>query len=974
MPSEKAHAVSSRDDENSDESAADAGRNAIERASYVFGPFRLLPQQRLLLGADGPLAIGSRAFDILTFLVARAGGAVSKEELLRHAWPNTFVEDDNLRVHIAALRRALSAAAPGMTFIATEIGRGYRFVAPVSVAPPETAASTTPPPNLPPNLPGDLGIIGRGDDIAAVARHLSRARLVTIVGAGGVGKTTVAAAAARDAAAQGQTVIFVDLSTVGDPQLVPIAIAAALGAATYPNALDATVAALRHRPSLLLLDGCEHLAHAVAVASDRICRQVPDATILATSRAPLGLAQEHVFRLEPLASPAPGSALLPQEALAYAAVELFVTRARERSGYELAGDDAPVVADICRLLDGIPLAIELAAARATTLELGTIRASVSDSLSLLTHGPRNAPLRQQTLTATLDWSYSLLSDTEACILRGVSVFAGYFSSDDAIAVVADAELSPAELAAGIAGLTAKSLIASSVRDGALRHRLLESTRVYASGRLEAVGEDRDRTRRHAEHLLGVFERAEAEWNSRPTRDWAASYAVRIDDLRKALGWAFAPGGDAHLGLRLTSAAIPLWDALSLVGESRSHVARALTVFESGVCENGPIEAKLRASHAWGLTLEETLVPEIEGAWERCIELARRNANADIELRALWGLVYYLIYSGRPADAFAPLGGFAEVAAREDAAALPDGERLRALAEFQTGDLKSAHRRIETLARGRQPRSPPVKLGRFHFDRTVAIHSTRSLTLWLLGYPDQAARAATQSVDTALSIDHGVSVSNSLVASALLVALWRGAVDEADAYLALLYDTVCRNDIWVWRPLAKTLTAWAVTERGSTDAIDALRASIAELERARFLIRVPFYRSVLAEALAARGDLDEAQTTIAAAEAGVATQRETWCRPEVLRVAGVVHMRSGDRDGAAGLFARAMADAEAMGARSWQLRIATAMMDLGSQRGAAEQLDQHYRRFDEGLSTRDLVRARALLAGTGPAAGIRDTQT
>ena len=215
---------------------------------------------------------------------------------------------------------------------------------------------------------------------------------------------------------------------------------------------------------------------------------------------------------------------------------------------------------------------------------------------------------------------------------------------------------------------------------------------------------------------------------------------------------------------------------------------------------------------------------------------------------------------------------------------------------------------------------------------------------------------------------------SLVASALLVALWRGAVDEADAYLALLDDTDCRNDIWVWRPLGRTLAAWAVTERGSTDALDALRSSIADLEKARFLIRVPYYRSVLAEALAASGELVEAQTTIAAAEAGVATRRETWCRPEVLRVAGVVRMRCGDPDGAASLFARAMANAEAMGARSWQLRIAIAMMELDPQRGAAETLHRHYRQFDEGLSTRDLSRAHALLAGTGLAAGVRDAQS
>ncbi|MBB3971843.1 ATP-binding protein [Hansschlegelia beijingensis] len=411
---------------------------APEESQYFFGPFRFVPHTRLLLADGQPVTIGSRAFDILTLLVARAGSVVSKEDLVRHTWPNTFVEEHNLRVNIAALRRALAAVAPGMAFIATEIGRGYRFVAPVSV---ETMV-IAPVANSPANLPKDLGVIGRADDIEAVVRQLATARLVTIVGAGGVGKTTVAAAAARRAAALGQTVTFVDLSTVGDPQLAPIAIAAALGAATYPNALDAAVAALRLQPGLVVLDGCEHLAHVVAVSAERLHKLASAASILATSRAPLGLSQEHVYWLQPLASPRPDVALRVDEALAFPAIELFVIRARQRNGYELCSGDAPVVADICRLLDGIPLAIELAAARVITLDLTTIRALVSNSLALLAHGPRSAPLRQQTLTATLDWSYSLLSEDEALILRSVSVFAGYFGADDAIAVVANAHLSP----------------------------------------------------------------------------------------------------------------------------------------------------------------------------------------------------------------------------------------------------------------------------------------------------------------------------------------------------------------------------------------------------------------------------------------------------------------------------------------------------------------------------------------------------
>jgi DNA-binding winged helix-turn-helix (wHTH) protein len=347
---------------------------ALAERAIGFGPFRLLPTQRLLLEADKPVRLGSRALDILIALVERPGELVSKAELMARLWPSAFVEEGTLKVHVAALRRALGDGHSGRRFIATSPGQGYHFVAPVTRAEePErtapTAASTGHERNLPVLL---TRLIGRSDTIARLAEQLPRQRLLTVVGPGGIGKTSVALAVAdTQIAAYEHGVWLVDLAPLADPRFVPTALAAAIGfEIRSENSLPGLIAFLKDKRMLLVLDNCAHVVDAAAGLAVAILKGAAGVHILATSREPLRAQGEQVYRLPPLSSAPASPRLSAAEALAYPAVELFVERAGSLGEFELRDADAPIIAEICRQLDGIPLAIEFAAARVGALASG----------------------------------------------------------------------------------------------------------------------------------------------------------------------------------------------------------------------------------------------------------------------------------------------------------------------------------------------------------------------------------------------------------------------------------------------------------------------------------------------------------------------------------------------------------------------------------------------------------------------------
>jgi predicted ATPase/DNA-binding winged helix-turn-helix (wHTH) protein len=469
-----------------------------------FDQFQILPGQRLLLEAGRSVRIGSRAFDLLVTLLERPGERVTKAELLARVWPDTHVGEGNLKFQVAALRRALRDGKDGRRFIDTSQGQGYSFVTPIHVtdrsersALPVPVSVAAPRHNLPQQLPP---LFGRTEAIARLMEPPKSRQLVTIVGAGGIGKTSVALAVAeRLVGSYEDGVWVVDFARITDPNQVRSVVAGAVGIEIGPELTPPNlVAALRNKRMLLVLDNCAHVVDAAAALVSAVLECGSRLHILATSREPLRTRGEHLFRLAPLDVPPPTPRLAAAEALRFPSVQLFVDQAAASlDGFQFGDDDAPNVACICRKLDGIPLAIELAAARVGVLGISGLAAQLDDRLRILTGGRRTALPRHRTLRATLDWSYDLLSASEQTVLSRLAIFIGWFTLDAAATVASDASHSEHEVVQLVLELAAKSLVVADVDSDKPRFRLLDTTRAYALEKAKERDELEGLARRHA---------------------------------------------------------------------------------------------------------------------------------------------------------------------------------------------------------------------------------------------------------------------------------------------------------------------------------------------------------------------------------------------------------------------------------------------------------------------------------------------
>jgi predicted ATPase/DNA-binding winged helix-turn-helix (wHTH) protein len=904
--------------------------------TYTFGSFKLFPDRQLLHHAGTPVRLGGRSLEILTALVRHAGDTVSKAELMELVWPDTFVHESNLKVNVATLRRVLAEHDPVSTYIATVTGRGYRFVTPVHVE-----LSMTPSParitalNLISTLPERQVLIGRTEVIALLTEQLTLSRCVTIVGPGGSGKTTVALAVAHDVKSRYQQgACFIDLSTVSDAHYVVPAIAMALGEQLRAeDMLSGVVAALRDRHLLLVLDNCEHLSSAVATAVGHILVGAAGVSVLATSREPLRTRAEHVYRLPTLAVPDENSAMDATSALRYSAVELFVTRASRRCGYAFTDGDVAAVTAICRRLDGIALAIELAAGKIDGITPAALFQMLEQRFEVLDDGSQNAPLRQQTLLATLDWSYRLLSVQEATILRFLSVFVGYFRMDDALAMAGMAELDATLAIDGLGQLVAKSLLAVEIHDGSPRYRLLETTRDYVAGQLREQGEDIQARRGHAVVILSVLERAEGEWFWRVKRDWMSDYAMRLDDLRHSISWAFGQNGDRALGVRLTAAAIPLWDELSSICEARSRVDYALDeIGRMETCGIG-LRMKLATARAWGMTFAQPILPETEAAWIDCLNLASSASSVEYELRGLWGMAVFFMYTGRPHEAIGRLKRFRILAATDaGASAAPDGERLMANAETYVGLLGSAVERLEDLAAKYGTLEDRSRIARFQVDRYVSIHGTLALALWLTGAPTRAARMARQALEGARSIGHVASQSTALALWVLPVAFWSGDYDLAAVYQEALDESNGREEIAIFAPVSRFFHGAIRAARGDAGGIAEMRTALAALVAGGFIGRTPMFRCMIAAALLSAGDVASARDSADEALSTAMAQGERWCLPEILRVRGLIELHLNNPVAGERTLIDGLKEARDIGALSLELRVALTLADKWNAEG------------------------------------------
>ncbi|HEX4615185.1 MAG TPA: winged helix-turn-helix domain-containing protein [Stellaceae bacterium] len=943
-------------------------------AGVAFGRFLLLPHRRELLADGQPVKLGGRAFDVLMALIDAHGAAVSKNALMARVWPDRIVEENNLQWQISTLRTALGA---DRNLIRTVPGRGYQFTAEIDTVSgrPEADAGTgiaTAPPELPStNLPEPISeLIGRDDVLGEILNLAAVHRLVTLTGAGGIGKTRLALAAARRLLPQfADGVWLAEFSPIADPELLPVTVAAAIGLNLGGGVVTTqrVSRALAGRRLLLVLDTCEHVIGAAAALAEAVLRAGGTLRLLATSREPLRAEGEWVYPVPPLAVPAE-DAEDPDDLLRYGGVRLFAERLRAAEPH-FAPDrrSAALIAAICRRLDGIPLAIELAAARAAVLGVEEVATHLDDRFRILTGGRRTALPRHQTLRATLDWSYELLSEPERVILRRLAVFSGGFRLEAASTVIASPEIAPADIVDGIANLVAKSLVTVVAGSAVALYRLLDTMRAYGLDQLAESGEREVIARRHAEYYRELFEAAEAERETRPRAEWLNDYGRQIDNLRTALDWAFSPGGDATIGAGLAAASVPIWFELSLLGECRSWAENALGSLDAAG-RTPKSEMVLQYALGYSLMAAHGMNDRARTALTRVSELAEQLADLDYRLRALAGLasICHRLEDLHGAIAF---GRQAEEAVKGSSdpilGSIADwilGASLQLLAEYSEA-LTYAERTYDRTAEPAVRRAHITRLGR---DSCISAGSTVALIRWTQGLPDQAAQIAQSVLADAEAGDHPLSLCLALTWCGCLISLRRGQLETAERAIARLKDQAQSHGLSAYYANGLSFEGQLTAKRGDAVAAERLlRAGLANLRQTQSETLYTAFLSGLAEVLMASHQLDEALA--AADEALQRTERNNalWWMPEAIRVKGeVLLFMKGGTKLAEDHFRRSMNLAARHGALSWELRAGTSLAGLLRDQGwpadAMALLQPVYDRFTEGFDTVDLKMAKALL--------------
>jgi predicted ATPase/DNA-binding winged helix-turn-helix (wHTH) protein len=929
-------------------------RASTDRA-IAFGRFKLYPRQRLLEDNGAPVRLGSRAFELLLALVEQKGAILSKEKLIERVWPDTNVEEGSLRVSMAAVKKALGQERSDASYIKNVPGKGYCFVAPIADSEnirPDSPAGATRRGNIP-NVP--IRSIGRTEFIRSIWAELPLNRFLTIVGPGGVGKTTVAIAAAQ--ALRGgyeERAYLVDLAPLQNPAHVLTTICSSLGLGAYSdNAIFGLASHLNDRRMLIVLDNCEHVIEAVAHAAEEILKAVPNLHILATSREPLRAEGEWVRRLPPLKFPAASAELSPQEALAFPAVALFVDRATANSqGFELNAASVKTICSICRQLDGIPLAIEFAAARIEELGLDGVSSRLDNRFALLTKGRRTALPRQRTLQGAMDWSYELLSEAERTILRRLSLFAGSFPLDAARSVAAFGAFSDAAIEDGVSNLVAKSLLSVDRDRERDQYWMLETTREYVRGKLEASAERSLLARRHAEHCLALLRQAEIEWDDGVTDRWLAVYSHRIEDVRRALDWALSPGGDSALGVRLAAFSSVLWTPLALMDEYRANIERALLANSQAAAPDRGMEMRLLASlgnslfHTQGHILGDRVMAAFQGSFEAAVALG----DVPHQLRALSALSAVHIFQGNYPAA---------IQLEEAFDAIPEGRdghvahRTLAHGRHCGGDFAKADfhlRRALELTPGIRK----IQNSGTQFDqRMVVLRTTEARQLWMTGYFDQAMKFAQQCVDDALAADHAISLCHTLAIGACPISFAIGGRAAAAPYLKLLRETSAKHSMEIW-------LRWSEAYEPAMTSPAERRPPI--LQRMMDLSAAPI-APLLLEHLAALGDGYCQDWMVTRALQGFGG----WSKPELRRAQGEMLLREGKGEAVAiALFREALAQAQAQDGRAWALRAATSLARLlgagGKRDEASAVLGAVQAEFTEGFDSVDFKRASVVMAG------------
>ena len=907
-------------------------------------------------------------------LVQSPGEVTSKDALMARVWSNVIVEANTLQVHISAIRKALGADR-GM--LKTVPGRGYRLLGRWTARQENSRAEPTglipmrvPAQSAQGNLPiAASDLIGRDAAVKHLQDLMSAYRVVTLTGPGGIGKTRLALEVARvlSPAFEGDAWL-VELASLSDGSLIPAAIASALGLHRLggDSSPDSVARAIGSRKLLLVIDNCEHVINAAASVAETLIRLCPAASVLTTSREAMRIDGEYTYRVPPLDFPEEDpSQTARDDILGKSAVQLFIARTPAWESGPRNRDQLSAIAAICRHLDGIPLAIEFAAARAATLSITEVLSRLDDRFGVLTSGRRTALPKHQTLRATLDWSFELLSATERLLLQRLAIFAGAFSMEAAIAVAQRGEVPPGEIAAGVANLVVKSLVTAESGGASVYFRLLETTRAYALEKLTESGELQQCARRHAEYYRSRLEAAADEREAKPAAVYLADCRRRVDEVHAALDWAFSDSGDVTIALALTIAAVPLWFELSLMVAARGHVERALPLVEAGSRE----EMQLLAAFAESVLFGMGIVPAGEKAWTHVLEIADHLNDREYQLRALWGLYAYRTTEAefRPALELAlRFQSIAGTGAETIEASI--GDRLVGAALHFLGDQAEARRH---LGRGLNrevaipPRSHRV---RFPLDQRIASRVILSRVLWLQGLPDQAMQMAKGTVEDARAVGNLMSLGYALAAAACSVAYFVGDMAVAEHSVAMLLQLSARHGFTLWHDWGRNLSgALAIRRCEGAEELQRLRGELEDLHGHQSnLFRLPFLGE-LAQGFGRVGMVAQGLATIDNALAQSELTDLRWCLAELLRIKGeLVLLEDEDRAApvAEELFAESLQWARRQAVLSWELRTSISLARLLRRRGRASEahdtLASVYACFTEGFETTDLLMAKQIL--------------
>ena len=936
-----------------------------------FGPFRLFPAERLLERNGVPVEVGGRALDILLTLVRHAGEVVGKTDLLALVWPDTVVVESSLRVHVANLRKALGDGEDGARYVTNVAGRGYCFVAPITWGDVEVRRQAPASPRrqeskvwglahgLPPRL---RRMAGRDDTIATVIAQLAEYRFVTIVGAGGIGKTTVAVSVGHALLQEfSGAVCFVDLGSLIDPNLVAPTLASTLGLLVQSGAiLPSLEAFLRDKRVLIVLDNCEHVVHAVATLAEYLFNQAPQVNFLATSREALRVEGERVHRLLPLETPTAYAGLKASAVQAFPAVQVFMERAVASGGSaELTDADAPIVAAICKRLDGVALALEVAAGFVGEFGLRGTAGLLDNRFRLLRQqGRRTAPPRQRTLNALIDWSYDRLPEYERLVLRRLSVFVGPFTIDAARDVATENDSEEASFVEAVGDLVAKSLLSATAEDGGILYRLLETTRAYA---LEKLTESRERgavVTRYALHFARVLESGDATRQVRSLTERAAHLA----NVRAALQGSFSSQVDLVTGVRLATAAASLLLDLSLLSECHHWSERALAVMDAA-SRGTSRELVLLEALAISAMFTRGNSDDVRAAIARGLDLAEALGEKLHELRLLAGLNIFLTRIGDFRGALGVAERSAAVAqqlAKSSEIAMADS--MLGVSHHLAGNQILAQQHCEAGLQyaGAEENSDTSYFG---YDHRIRALIALCRVLWLRGLSGRAVVVARRAIEEAAERDQPIDVCISLIYTAS-VFLWRGDWPDARDVIDRLIAHAERHSLAPYHTVGLALRGELSVKLGEAEVgCRLLRDASDKLRAERHSILSTVFAAALSEGLAMTGRIDEALVTIDDAIAEAESRGEPFDMPELLRVKGYLLASSSppDERGAEAWLARSAACARRQGALAWELRTATTLARLRpGMPEARSELAAVYAQFTEGMETADLRVAKELL--------------